>query len=100
LIRQLADASVVLVLMVVLVLVVLMLICGVAVAIPLLGGLVMVGMGACWFGESRRQPTGHEQGQGDQPTAEQRGMHDGKRRPGNKSCRRWPDRIDGWAVLR
>ena len=97
-IRQLADASVVLV--VVLVLVVLMLICGVAVAIPLLGRLVMVGMGARWLGQSRRQTTGHEQGQGEQPKAEQRGMHDGKRRPGNKSCRHWPDRIDGWPVLR
>jgi hypothetical protein len=58
--QQLADASVVLV-------IVLVLISGAAVAIPLLGGLVMVGMG-----QSRHQPQGHDQGQGDQPSATQR----------------------------
>jgi len=80
-IRQLTDGSVVLV-----VVLVLMVIRGVAVAIPLVGGLVMVGMGAGWLDHSWCYPTGHEQGQGDQPTAEQRGMHDRTRRPGNKGA--------------
>jgi len=84
----------------VLVLGVLLLIRGVAVAIPLLGGLVMVGMGVRCLGQIRRQSRCHEQDQGDQPTAEQSGIHNGKRRPRNKSGRRWPDRIDGWAVVR
>jgi hypothetical protein len=86
--------------MVVLMLIVLVLIRGVAAAISLLGGLVMIGMGARWLDHSCRQATGHEQGQRHQPTAEQRGMHNGSRRPGNKRCLRCPDRIDGWSVLR
>lgn len=37
------------------------LISGVAVAIPLLGGLVMVGMGVSWLNHSLCQSTDHEQ---------------------------------------
>ena len=47
----------------------------VAMAVSLLSGMVMIGVGFCCLGQGHHQSTGNKHGQGDQPNVYKGGWH-------------------------
>lgn len=67
---------------------VMLLVAGLAMAITLLGGVVMVGVSLGNLGWNQRQATGGHQAQGEQTVAEWGEWHGHMRRRGQRGCRR------------